>query len=44
MERILHGVEVVEVAPELVEAVHRRQKFIAIAKMVLAELPRGVAH
>ena len=44
MERVLHRVEVIEVAEELVEAVHRRQKFVAVAEMVLAELAGGVAH
>ncbi len=42
MKRILHRVQVVEVAPELVEAVHRGQVLVAIAEVVLAELPRGV--
>ena len=37
------GVEVVEVAEELVEAVHRRQVLVAIALVVLAELAGGVA-
>ena len=37
-------VEVIEVAEELVEAVHRRQILILVAEMVLAELPRGVAE
>ena len=35
---LLLGVEVIEVAEEHVEAVHRRQEFVAIAEMVLAEL------
>ena len=33
----------VEVAEELVEAVHRRQELVAVAEMVLAELAGGVA-
>ena len=37
------GVEVIEVAEELVESVHRRQVFIEVAEVVLAELPGGVA-
>ena len=41
--RLLFGIEVVEVAEELVEAMHGRQEFVAIAEMVLAELPGGVA-
>ena len=41
--RLLLGVEVVEVAEELVEAVHRRQELVAVAEVVLAELARGVS-
>ena len=36
---LFFGVEVVEVAEELVEAVHGRQKLVFVAEMVLAELP-----
>ena len=43
MLRLLLGVEVVEVAEELVEAVHRRQELVAVAEVVLAELAGGVA-
>ena len=39
--RLLLGVQVVEVAVPLVEAVHRRQELVAVAQVVLAEL-RGV--
>ncbi len=42
--RLLLGVEVVEVAEELVEAVHRRQELVAVAEVVLAELAGGVAE
>ena len=42
--RLFLGVEVVEVAEELIEAVHRRQRFVAVADVVLAELARGVAE
>ena len=42
------GVEVIEIPEELIDAMHRRQVLVAIAKMVLAELagragrqPRG---
>jgi hypothetical protein len=42
--RLLLCIEVVEVAEELVETVHRRKEFVAVAEMVLAELPRHVAH
>ena len=41
--RFFHRVEMVEDAVELVEAMHRRQEFIAVAEMVLADLRRGVA-
>jgi hypothetical protein len=42
--RLLLGIQVVEVAVELIEAVHRRQEFVSIAEMVLAELAGGVAE
>ena len=42
--RLFLGVEMIEVAEELVEAVHRRQRFVAVADVVLAELARGVAE
>ena len=42
--RLFLGVEVIEIAEELVEAVHRRQMFVAVAEMVLAELAGGVAE
>ena len=38
--RLLLGVEVVEVAEELVEAVAGRQHLVAVAEVVLAELAR----
>ena len=38
----LLGVEVVEVAEELVEAMHRREELVLVAEMVLAELAGGV--
>ena len=41
--RFILGVQVIEVAEKLVEAVHRRQKLVAIAEMVLAELPGRIA-
>ena len=41
--RFLLGVEVVEVAEELVEAVHGGQVLVAVALVVLAELAGGVA-
>ena len=42
--RLLLGVEVVEVAEELVEAVRGRQELVAVAEVVLAELPGRVAR
>ena len=42
--RFFLGVEVIEVAEELVEAVHGRQRLVAVADVVLAELPGGVAE
>src|SRR5262245_47971498 len=40
---LLLGVEVVEIAEELIKAVLGRQMLVAIAEMVLAELAGGVA-
>jgi xanthosine utilization system XapX-like protein len=37
------GVQVIEVAVELVEPVHGRQELVAVAQVVLAELPGRVA-
>ena len=42
--RLFLGVEMVEVAEELVEPVDRRQRLVAVADVVLAELARGVAE
>ena len=42
--RLLLGVEVVEVAEELVEPVGGRQELVAVTEVVLAELPGGVAE
>jgi hypothetical protein len=39
--RLFLGVKVIKVAEEFVEAVHRRQRFVAVANVVLAELTRG---
>ena len=41
---LLFGVEVVQVAEELVEAVHGRQVLVLVAEVVLAELAGGVAR
>ena len=42
--RLFLGVEVIEVAEELVEAVDRRQELVQVAQVVLAELSGGVAE
>ena len=42
--RVFHRVEVIEVAIELIEAVHGRQELVEVAEVVLAELAGGVAH
>ena len=42
--RFFLGIQVIEIAEELVEAVHGRQIFIAVAEVVLAELAGGVAE
>ena len=42
--RLLLGVQVVEVAEELVEAVGGRQELVLVAEVVLAELAGGVAQ
>ena len=44
MRRVFHRVEVIEVAEELVEAMHRRQELVLVAEVVLAELAGGVTH
>ena len=38
------GVEVIQIAEELVEAMHRRQVLVAIAQVVLPELAGGVTE
>jgi hypothetical protein len=35
---------VIQVAEELIDPMHRRQMLVAVAEVVLAELPRGVAE
>jgi hypothetical protein len=42
--RVLLGVQVIQVAEKLVEAVHRREELVAVAKVVLAELPGRIAQ
>ena len=42
--RLFLGIQVVEVAEELVEAVNGRQKLVPVAQMVLAELAGGIAQ
>ncbi len=43
-ERVLHGVEVIQVTEKLVEAMHGRKVAVQVAEMVLAELGGGVSH
>jgi hypothetical protein len=38
------GVEMIEIAEELIEPVHRRQELVAVAESVLAELAGGVSE
>src|ERR1700730_12434655 len=40
--RLLFGIEVIEIAIKLIEAMYCRQVFIAIAKMILADLRGGI--
>ena len=42
--RLLLGVQVIEIAEELVEAVRRRKELVAVAEVVLAELAGHVAE
>ena len=44
MLRLVLGVQVVEVAEEFVEAMHRGQELVAVAEVVLAELAGHVAE
>ena len=41
---LILGVQVIKIAEELVEAVNRGQKLVAVAKMVLTELPGRVTQ
>src|SRR5437016_2869593 len=43
MRGVFHRIQVIEVAKELVEPMHRRQEFVEVAEVVLAELASGVA-
>ena len=40
---VRHGVEVIQIAEEFIEAVQRRQVLVQVAEMVLAELSGGIA-
>ncbi len=44
VRRVLHRVQVIEVAEELVESVQRGQELVAVAQVILAELSGRVAH
>ena len=41
---LLHGIEVIEIAPIFLEAMRRRQRRGVVAQMVLAELACGIAE
>ena len=41
---IFHGVQVVQVPAEFIEAVHGRQKFVQVSQVIFAELAGGVTH
>src|SRR6059036_2823409 len=43
MRRVLHGIEVIQIAEELVEAVNRGKKLVSVAEVVLAKLTGGIA-
>ena len=40
---LLLGIQVIETAEELIESMHRRQEFVQVTQMVLAELARHVS-
>ena len=42
--RIGHGVEVIEISEEFVEAVHAWKIFVQVTQMIFAELSGGVPH
>ena len=44
MAGVLHRVEVIEIAEEFIEPVHRGKEPVQVAQVVLAELAGGVAH
>src|SRR5436190_14955559 len=44
MARILHRIEVIEIAEEFIETMNRRKESVEISQMVLAKLSCGVAH
>ncbi|MNF72120.1 hypothetical protein D3C84_540900 [compost metagenome] len=44
MCRIFHGVEVIEVAEELIETMDGGQELVQVAQVVLAELAGGITH
>ena len=44
MLRLVLGIEVIQIAEELIEAVRRGEKLIPISEMVLTKLACGVAE
>ena len=43
MRRIFHGIQMIQVAEELIEAVDGGQEFVEIAEVIFAELAGGIA-
>jgi len=41
---LFFGVEVIEIAEEFLETVHRRQMFVAVADVILTELSSGISE
>src|ERR1700730_16385364 len=42
--RLLFGIEVIEIAEELVEPMHCRKELVSVPEMILSELPAGIAE
>ena len=42
--RLLFGIEVIEIAEELVEPMHCRKELVGIPQMILSELAAGIAE
>src|SRR5262249_2861621 len=44
VEGVFHRIEVIQIAPVLVEAMDGRQKLVAVTEVIFAELAGGIAH